>query len=523
MRWLVTGGAGYVGGHVARALRNAGHTVAVLDDLSASDGSRVPTRVPLLRASVTDADGVRRALAAFRADGVAHLAARKNAAESVRDPGTYHRVNVDGTRAVAEAMATLGVGRMIFASSAAVYGDPPPGPVDEDIPTKPANPYGESKVEGEDVLREAARRDGLRAVVLRLFNVAGAGAPELADRGAAALLPGLLRPGCRPRVFGTDYLTPDGSCVRDYVHVLDVTSAFLAAASYLDGDGHESGVSVFNVGSGLGHSVLEVVDVVRRIIGQPLEVELSDRRPGDPAEVVSDISRIRVALDWRPQWTLEDMVRSQWAASRLLRLARARLRADGAGTCVSVGLSGRAQRAHHQRVVAPTVPVQRVPQASFEDEAALLVAADGPGVEAEDVELHPVQPNGGERVVQHQSRRLGTQAAPDLVGYQSYPVAGRLVVRLDVVERRVADEPAVGAVLDRPVQPVGLLRPAGAPLLDLPASELAVRAGEPAGLRVLHRGVQGLGVLGSQRDQRHQLAGENGFAHDRVDMDHRAV
>jgi UDP-glucose 4-epimerase len=316
VRWLVTGGAGYVGGHVVRALRAAGHDVAVLDDLSASDGSRVPAGVPLLRASVTDRDAVRRALAAFRADAVAHLAARKDAAESVRRPEAYRAVNVGGTRTVVAAMADLGVGRLVFASSAAVYGDPPPGPVGEDAPAKPANPYGESKAEGEDVLREAAGGGGLNAVVLRLFNVAGCGAPELAERGGGALLPGLLRPGCRPRVFGTDYLTRDGSCVRDYVHVLDVAAAFLAAAAHLDAAACGPDVPVFNVGSGVGHSVLEVVDAVRRVTGRSLEVEIADRRPGDPAEVVSDVTRIRAALDWRPQQTLTEMVRSQWEASR---------------------------------------------------------------------------------------------------------------------------------------------------------------------------------------------------------------
>ena len=316
MSWLLTGGAGYIGAHVALALREAGREVVVLDDLSTGEPGRLPADVPLVEASVRDEPAVRAALSEHRVTGVVHLAAKKAVGESVADPLLYYRENVSGFETLLRAMRDSGVDRMVFSSSAAVYGMPDVDVLTEDSPTSPINPYGETKLVCEWLLRDAARAHGLRWTSLRYFNVAGAGDDRLADTGANNLIPLVFRAldhGRPPQVFGADYPTPDGSCVRDYIHVADLADAHVAAADWLDGG---SAAGVYNVGRGEGSSVLEVLAVVREVTGIDVEPQIVDRRPGDPARLVASAAAIERDLGWVAQRDLRDMVDSAWRGWR---------------------------------------------------------------------------------------------------------------------------------------------------------------------------------------------------------------
>ena len=312
MTWLLTGGAGYIGGHIAHALKDAGLGVVVLDDLSSGLPSRVPEGVPLVPTSVLDVDRVSAALREHRVTGVVHLAAKKAAGESVEQPLRYYRENVTGFERLLTAMGQAGVGRIVFSSSAAVYGSPDTELVTEESPTVPVSPYGESKLIGEWLLRDLARAAGLSWVSLRYFNVAGAGAPHLGDTGIFNLIPMVfqaLTRGERPKVFGGDYPTPDGSCVRDYIDVVDLADAHLVAARRLE---QGSTGEVYNVGRGEGVSVKEVLEVVRRVTGTDLAYDVVDRRPGDPARIVASAEKIGRDLGWHARRGLEDMVSSAW-------------------------------------------------------------------------------------------------------------------------------------------------------------------------------------------------------------------
>jgi UDP-glucose 4-epimerase len=245
---------------------------------------------------------------------VVHLAGRKSPTESVTDPLFYARENVGGVVSLLDALRAAGGSRVVFSSSCSVYGTPDLDVVDEDAPTVPESPYGESKLYGERVLVAAAAAYGLGVVNLRYFNVVGAAAPELRDTGAYNLVPLVfraLRTGERPRVFGGDYPTPDGTCVRDYVDVRDLADAHVRAAEALE-EGRTT--ATYNVGRGVGSSVLEVLDVVRAVTGSPLEHDVVDRRPGDPARIVGSVERIARELGWRARHDLTDMVASAWAA-----------------------------------------------------------------------------------------------------------------------------------------------------------------------------------------------------------------
>ncbi len=318
MAWLLTGGAGYIGAHVGRALVSEGFEVVVLDDLSTGQAHRVPRDVPLVRASVTDTDAVRTALSEHRITGVVHLAAKKAVEESVRMPLHYYEENVGGLRSLLQAMQDTGVDRMVFSSSAAVYGMPESGTVREDSPTRPLSPYGESKLVGEWLVRDVAAATGLTWVALRYFNVAGAGSPDLGDVGVSNLIPltfQALREGRRPQVFGGDYPTRDGSCVRDYIHVADLAEAHVAAARWLEQLPAGQGTGdVFNVGRGEGVTVKEVLEVARRITRHDFAYDVVARRPGDPAQVVAAAEKISDPLRWRAQRGLEDMISSAWEA-----------------------------------------------------------------------------------------------------------------------------------------------------------------------------------------------------------------
>ncbi|PJE99546.1 UDP-glucose 4-epimerase GalE [Streptomyces carminius] len=319
MTWLVTGGAGYIGAHVVRALPAAGERVVVLDDLSAGLPERLPPGTPLERGTVADRALLDRVIAGHGVTGVVHLAARKRVDESMAEPLLYYRENVTGLRVLLEAVVGAGVRRFVFSSSAAVYGMPEADLVTEDTPCVPLNPYGETKLAGEWLVRAAGRAHGLSTACLRYFNVAGAARPELADTGVSNVVPmffDALTRGAAPRIFGDDYPTPDGTCVRDYIHVEDLAEAHLAAARRLaerSAAGPAGTDLTVNVGTGRGVSVRELADLVAEITGirepAPLVVP---RRPGDPARVVASAERIGRELGWSPRHGVPEMVASAW-------------------------------------------------------------------------------------------------------------------------------------------------------------------------------------------------------------------
>ncbi|GHD92233.1 UDP-glucose 4-epimerase GalE [Streptomyces naganishii] len=320
MTWLVTGGAGYIGAHVVREMTGAGERVVALDDLSAGRAARVPSDVPLVRGSSLDGELLKRVLAEHGVTGVVHLAARKQVAESVARPTRYYQENVGGLATLLEAAAEAGVRRLLFSSSAAVYGDP--GAADlitEDTPCAPVNPYGETKLAGEWLVRSAGRAHGMATACLRYFNVAGAAAPELADTGVFNIVPMVFDRLTRddaPRVFGDDYPTPDGTCVRDYIHVSDLADAHLAAARYLTGVAAGTDLTV-NIGRGEGVSVRELISVIGEVTGDRRQPVVEARRPGDAPRAVASAERAAAELGWRARRGVREMVSSAWEGWRL--------------------------------------------------------------------------------------------------------------------------------------------------------------------------------------------------------------
>jgi len=271
--------------------------------------------VPLVVGSVHDSDLVALTLRHHHVDGVIHLAARKAVTESRERPLLYYNENVNGLVRLLEAMETASVTRLLFCSSAAVYGTPRVERVDEQAACVPLSPYGETKLAGEWLIRNQAAAVGLRYVVLRCFNVAGAASPKLVDRGATNVIPLVLRAlagGQAPQVFGADYATPDGTCVRDYVHVADTAEAHVASLALLS-RAPGSGV-VLNVGSGRGQSVREVLDCSREITGIDMAPRILSRRPGDPSRIVASLDQITRQTGWRPSCNLRDMIASCWDA-----------------------------------------------------------------------------------------------------------------------------------------------------------------------------------------------------------------
>lgn len=312
--WLVTGGAGYIGAHVVEALRASGREAVVYDDFSTGLDRRVPAGVEVVRASVLDGAAVAEALTRHRIDGVVHLAAKKAAGESVDIPLYYYRENVDGIRILLEAMQETGVRSLVYSSSASVYGTIEENPVVESAPLQPESPYGETKVVGEWLARDCGVAWGLSWTALRYFNVAGAGSDALGDSSVNNLIPMVFRAldrGERPRVFGDDYPTPDGTCIRDYVHVADLAEAHVAAAALCERGGV---AAAYNVGRGVGSSVLEVMRMIEQVLGEPLDLDITARRPGDPPASFASTDRIEAELGWRASRDLEAMVASAWSA-----------------------------------------------------------------------------------------------------------------------------------------------------------------------------------------------------------------
>ena len=315
MKWMLTGGAGYIGAHILRALHDQGHDAVVLDDLSTGLRRKVSEGVPFVEASILDTDSVTRALTDHRVDGVIHLAAKKSVGESVEQPHMYFEQNVQGTMALLDAIKAADVHHMVLSSSAAVYGSPDVDAVTEDTPTMPINPYGQTKLAQEWLVRDLSESGyDLSWVALRYFNVAGAGADDLGDTGVFNLIPMVLRAlddGQAPQVFGDTYPTPDGTCIRDYIHVQDLAEAHVAAVTQAERGGR---TDIYNVGRGMGFSVLDVLDAVRSAMGSDFAHEISAPRAGDPASLVAAVNRIHSELGWQAQRDLADMVTSAWSA-----------------------------------------------------------------------------------------------------------------------------------------------------------------------------------------------------------------
>jgi UDP-glucose 4-epimerase len=306
MTILVTGGAGYIGSHMAHALLDAGERVVVLDNLSTGFEWAVAKGAHLLIGDTGDQPRLASLIAEHRVEAVIHFAASIVVPHSLRDPLGYYRNNTVSSRALMEAAVQGGVRHFIFSSTAAVYGNPVRVPVREDDPTIPMSPYGSSKLMTEIMLRDAGAAHGLRYVILRYFNVAGAdphGRTGQSTKGATHLIKVAVETalGLRPRmdVFGKDYPTPDGTCIRDYIHVSDLVRAHSDALAYLRGGG---AAVTLNCGYSRGFSVLEVIDAVKRVSGVDFRVEFAGRRPGDPARIVAASDRIRALLKWQPQF-----------------------------------------------------------------------------------------------------------------------------------------------------------------------------------------------------------------------------
>jgi UDP-glucose 4-epimerase len=315
MRLLVTGGAGYIGSVVAALLADDGHEVVVVDDLSTGHADAVPAAATFRQGTIRG-DDVRAVLAAG-IDAVLHFAAKSLVAESVAHPARYWDNNLGGTLALLEAMRVAGTPRIVFSSTAAVYGEPERIPVTETDPVRPTSPYGASKVAVDTALAEHARMHGTAAVSLRYFNVAGAAADAAGTwRGErhdpeTHLIPTVLataRDGGTLRLFGDDYPTPDGTCVRDYVHVSDLARAHLLALDAAEPGSH----AVYNLGSGTGYSNREVLDACRDVTGLDIPAEMAPRRPGDPAVLVASSDAITRDLGWHAEHDLRSMVADAW-------------------------------------------------------------------------------------------------------------------------------------------------------------------------------------------------------------------
>ncbi|MFF3323851.1 UDP-glucose 4-epimerase GalE [Streptomyces sp. NPDC002889] len=314
MTWLITGGAGYIGAHVAHAMTAAGERVVVLDDISSGIPERLPASVPLVRGSVLNAEAVARTLAEHEVTGVVHLAAKKQVGESVEQPLKYYRENVHGLTVLLQAVVEAGVKRFLFSSSAAVYGVPDLDIIPESAPCEPINPYGETKLAGEWLVRATGRAHGLSTACLRYFNVAGAATPGLSDTGVFNIIPMFfdrLTRGEAPRIFGDDYPTPDGTCIRDYIHVADLADAHLAVARRLT-EADAAGDLTVNIGRGVGVSVRELADLVGEVTGHRIDPVVEPRRPGDAARAVASVELITKELGWTTSLDVREMVASAW-------------------------------------------------------------------------------------------------------------------------------------------------------------------------------------------------------------------
>lgn len=313
MNVLVTGGAGYIGSHVVKLLTQDGHRVISVDDLSTGMAERLECEsIQMSLEAAESAQRLASLLTEKQIDVVIHFAARKQVGESVQQPEHYFQSNLGGLANLLSAMRQADVKKLVFSSSAAVYGMPEVETVSEDSPTEPINPYGQTKLIGEWMI-ENARVWGLSAISLRYFNVAGAGWRELADKQALNLIPIILQKidsGESVEVFGDDYETSDGSCIRDYIHVMDLARAHIEAINHLN----LAGNAVYNVGTGQGSTVLEVINRIKQTAGIDFEVKIAERRAGDPPKLVASNQKISKDFGWKAQYGLQEIVESAWEA-----------------------------------------------------------------------------------------------------------------------------------------------------------------------------------------------------------------
>ncbi|MFP5232824.1 MAG: UDP-glucose 4-epimerase GalE [Acidobacteriota bacterium] len=315
MKILVTGGAGYIGGTVATILLKAGHSVTVLDNLRHSRREEIPAGVSFVEADVADRPRVESLLRDLQPEGVLHFAALIEAGESMQKPEIYFRNNTASTLALLEAMLATGVDKLVFSSTAAVYGEPKTTPIEETADLAPTNAYGESKLLVEQMLRWFHQIHGLRYASLRYFNVAGAvGGRGEAHEPETHLIPLILDVALGRRekifIFGDDYPTPDGTCIRDYIHVADLADAHILALQALSGCDR----MIYNLGNGNGFSVREVIESARRVTGHPIPAEVKPRRAGDPARLVDSSAQAKSKLGWQPKHPdLDDIMASAWA------------------------------------------------------------------------------------------------------------------------------------------------------------------------------------------------------------------
>ena len=316
MNLLLTGGAGYIGAHVAALAEREGHSVTIVDDLSTGVAKRVVSPIVAINLASSDAvEKLSKLMRETKFDAVIHLAARKQVGQSVEIPEQYFLDNIGGLANLLLAMREKNVKKLVFSSSAATYGMPALDLVDEDYLGVPVNPYGQTKLVGEWMVKNAATW-GLKGVNLRYFNVAGSESKKLADTAELNLIPiaiAQLKRGEQPIVFGTDYPTPDGSCIRDYVHVGDLAKAHLMAVDYLNTPNQK--YSTFNVGTGQGASVLQVLEELRKASGISFEEVLADRRPGDPPRLVANTNRIEKVFGFKASFGLKEIVKSAWDAA----------------------------------------------------------------------------------------------------------------------------------------------------------------------------------------------------------------
>ncbi len=324
---LVTGAAGFIGSHAILALSEAGHSVVAIDDLSTGRRWAVPPEMTFIQGDIGSAAMMHAVFAQYPIDAVMHFAGSIEVGESVSHPLAYYRNNTVGSLTLIEAALAAGVRRMVFSSTAAVYGEPESQPIPEEAPTRPINPYGWTKLMTEQMLRDASAAQGLTYAILRYFNVSGADPAGRAGESikkpshlikravqvAVGVLPEL-------GIFGEDYPTPDGTCVRDYIHVSDLVDAHILALAHLEGGG---GNLTLNCGHGRGVSIREVVRAVERATGKPLPVRSAPRRPGDPPALVAGADKIAQVLGWKPKYDLDAMVTSALNWERLLAAAPA--------------------------------------------------------------------------------------------------------------------------------------------------------------------------------------------------------
>jgi UDP-glucose 4-epimerase len=314
----ITGGAGYIGAHVVEEALKSGRDIVVLDDLSTGDVARLPSNIDIERVTLTDANSVESVFAKHNTVGALHLAAKKRVGESVQRPDYYWQENVGGFQNLVSTMKNHEVKNLVFVSSAAVYGAPeikPGQTISEIEECLPINPYGLTKLEGEVISKGLVNTDGFKVASLRYFNVAGASNSELGDQFVFNLVPLVFEAidaKLSPKVFGSDYSTPDGSCIRDYVHVQDLAEAHVAAMDLVET--MQPGFEAINLGTGVGASVFEVMSMIQNVTGIELNPEIVDRRIGDPAALVADVSKAKEILGWESRFQLREIVESAWQA-----------------------------------------------------------------------------------------------------------------------------------------------------------------------------------------------------------------